>query len=400
VILLAGCRAPVVEQVQPVAEPVSAPVLPERSDDCAGTLSGWLSSEDGALVFWPSEAWPKGDGVVVRKLGDAGPIWSPRRVLLRRGTDEWFSTLVPGRTPDSVLAVRTIYGEQHVDGRDELVEISTRTSGVPASVVWAPGLRLVLLGRTGSRVILLVYDGALARVAAFDLEDGSRIESAPVDLDLDALTLRPEWLHRSWRLDANDGSNEWSSCRAADEYVLECRGRLCLARIEAKTITIEDVELEWCEEQNPHEYLAPELGPSIERMHVPQGVPVDGRVVHGVRVEIDACAVRTNLEFPSFTPEQPCELEVVGQQWFDELLVGPGCTVSTGFSEYALALPPEQVVIEPMPGRAAWRVRLPYPDVAFADGDCRQGDLWLRALDWSSPARTESWREWEYGYCE
>lgn len=410
VIVLAGCRAGpgrAGEQLEPVAEHASQLELPElttHGDDCAGTRSGWLSSEDGALVFWPSEAWTEGE--VVRDLDDPAPRWRPRRVLLQRGTDEWFSTLVPGRTPDSVLAVRTIYGEQHVDGRDELIEIATRTSGLSTSVVWAAGLRLLLLGRTGPRVILLAYDGVLARVVAFDLEDGSRIESGPLDLDLDALSIRPQPLHRSWRLDPNDGSNAWSSCRAAHEYVLACRGRLCLARIEATTITILDVELEHCPDADPYEYFPPELGPPVERMHVQQGVPVDGRMVHGVRVEIDACAVRTNLEFPALAPDQPCEVELVEQEfveeqeWFRELVIGPGCTLSTGYSEYAFALPPARVQIDPMPERSAWRVRLAYPDVAFADGDCRQGELWLRALDWSRAARTELWRAWEYGFCE
>jgi hypothetical protein len=329
-------------------------------------------------------------------------------VLLRRGSDEWFSTLLPGAGLDSVIAVRTIYGEEHVDGRDELVEITPGT--MTTQVLWAPGRRLLLLGRTGRGVIVLGYDGKVARVVRFDLDTRTIIESAPLDLDLDALTIRADTLYRSWRLDPVDGGNEWSTCRRPNEYVLECRGRLCRARLDGERLEIADVSLAPCPEHDAYEYLPEDLGPPVERWRVPRGLPVDGRIIHGIPVNIDACAVRTNLEFPPIDPEQPCHTELVDQggpdsmPWFHELHVGPGCTIATGFSEYAFALPPELVEIEPLYDRGRWRgrwrVRLPFPDSAFSDGDCLQGQLWLRRLDWAIAAREETWLEWDYGFCE
>jgi hypothetical protein len=347
-------------------EPVE---LPPLTSGCEGRMHGRLSAERGQLVFWPADSSPP--------------------VLLRRGTDEWFSTLLPGADPDKVIAIRTIYGEQHVEGRDELIELTPGT--MATRVLWAPERRLLLLGRTDRSVVMLGYDGEAARVIQFDLDASAIVESAPIDLDLDALAIRADTLHRAWRLDPVDGGNDWSTCRAANEYVLRCRGRLCLARVEDEGIRIADVELEPCPEPD---------------WQLPRGLPVDGRMVHDLAVEVDACKVRTKLEFPSLGSDDPCHVELVDRggpetmPWFRELHVGPGCTLSTGFSEFAFALPPEQVEIEPLPDRGRWRVRLPFPDSAFDDGDCRQGQLWLRRLDWSSGAAEENRLDWDYGFCE
>jgi hypothetical protein len=380
----AGCRPVVVAEI-----PAQTTELPELAADCEGTVPGSLSALDGQLVFWPDDS--SANSEMVKPLGP--PYWSPRTILLPRGTDEWFSTLLPGNA-DSVLAVRTIYGPEHVEGRDELVEIDRRT--LAARVLWAPGHRLLLLGRTGGWVMLLDYDGVDAQVIGFDLGTGEILESAPVDLDLDALTLRPDSLCRSWRLDPNDAGNAWSGCHGPADYFLACRGdRLCRARIEGSAITIAFVDLEPC----------PEVEWFADRQ---QRLPVDGQMVDGVHVEIDACKVRSNLYFPALgeTPDQACRIEIVevpepdSMPWFRELIVGPGCTLSTGFSEHAFALSPERVSIEPLPERGAWRVVLPYPDSAFAAGDCLQGELWLRALDWNRFSRSETWLGWEYGHCE
>lgn len=397
--LVLGCRRsdPVEPPVVPPVTVIDAAVeLPPLEDGCNGEQTpGWLSAERGQLVFWPSESpsgGPNQDGEVARMLVGDGyrPFWRPRRVMLRRGTDEWFSTSLPGTGSSSVIAVRTIYGEQHVEGRDELVEIAAGT--MTTQILWSPGRRLLLLGRSGRSVVMLTFDGKVARVVGFDLESRAIVESAPVDLDLDALTIRSDALYHSWRLDPVDAGNEWSSCSGPNDYVLRCRGRLCRARLEGERITITNVVLEPCAELNDHEYR--------------RGLPVDGRMLHAVPVEIDACAIRTNLEFPSLDHSEPCRVEVVDHggpdslPWFRELHVTPGCTISTGFSGFAFALPPDQVEIEPLPDLGLWRVQLPFPDSAFDDGDCRQGELWLRRLDWSQDAREETWLDWDYGFCE
>src|SRR5262245_39115109 len=97
--LVLACRRsePIEPPVVVVETEVDAIELPPLENDCEGTTPGHLSAKRGQLVFYPAEAWGESEGEAVRVPSGEGymPLWAPRAVMLRRGTDEWFSTLLP-----------------------------------------------------------------------------------------------------------------------------------------------------------------------------------------------------------------------------------------------------------------------------------------------------------------
>ena len=113
-------------------------------EGCSDPIEGTLSSPDGQILFRPAGS-------------------PANRAVMIRHTNSVFSTILPHPTANHAFAVRTTYErpipygtlglESEPVGRDELVAINGETLEMES--LWAPGSRLLLMGRVGGRAVPL-----------------------------------------------------------------------------------------------------------------------------------------------------------------------------------------------------------------------------------------------------
>ncbi|GMV40021.1 MAG: hypothetical protein AMXMBFR64_17370 [Myxococcales bacterium] len=319
------------------------------ADPCSGTTSGWLTGgwgyRGGHLVFWPAveESIPPPATEDADGRGEAAPAITP--VLLPMAPDQHLSTLLPHTAPGQAVAVRSTSDTEQC--RDELVVIDGAT--LETRALWSPERRILLLGRTGSRVAMLTWDFPDARVTTFDLATKGVVDSNPIELRTEELALDERHCLSS-RFDVVDGGPERSGWLDARTVLLPCRGGyLCAARVDGDQIDVEEVPVApsfrgarfrfshapgspialedrsaselrtagclfprpgplaaWAgeaprpcpEEDLSEEPLPADQGPPLPRSNMRPGLAVDGATTWAVPVAPPRCLVRAELALP------------------------------------------------------------------------------------------------------
>lgn len=385
---------------------------------CRAAAAGELLSANGALWFQPRQ----------KGAAAAPPVLLP-------GFSGVFSTLLPHRDSDSapparLFAVRAAPVRQDQHTGDTLVHVDPDKLAVLPW--WSADGRLRLIGRAGSRAVVLSEDVGGARVAAVDPAAKDVLISGPIDVPPAVWSgARPEV---AMPLAAPLGEGR---------FVMRCgEERLCLVRvgqrIEIQPLPVRAEGLFWSEGglllKQGRGRCAQVRGKPPERWgRLPAracprdagpapGLGVDGALVRAAEVSVPACLVRDRVELPELQRPGQGGVGVVllptgegdgGAELSADLLLR-GRALQVLFSadegvpgprEFTLALPPGAVRARPMTlghgesmgERSLYQVRVRAAAALELGGGCWRGRVSFRASSGAEAAMAG--RSWRFGRC-
>lgn len=427
------------------AEAPPAPLVDVDREDCAAKVRGTLYAERGALRFRSGAAAPSRPGAATdedvelrwlrswshgaTRLGpDGPPITSDEGTL--GGT---FSTLVPAADARRAVAVRVRAGKS---GAPVFELVGLRPDALAPEVLYAPGGRLLLMGRIEGAFVLAAAEGAAFRLVALDGTGKVVARSRPVALEESVAGAKPAEL-----------GLPWAAPSGPKKLLLTCeRHHLCEAALQGAELTLRDTGVGaaqglsvkggdlWIEQKGQtcvrwrDGQARP--GPAVRcpggREDAFDGaLPVDGALASGVEGDAQRCRVRHEIALPELhekddalrggaalvVTEEPTlrddllSVEVVTRA--DRLAIAWARAGSTVVRrDVGVALPAGSVEVTPaqLEGRPAWRVRVRAPHPVHPSRHCEQGRWVLRASygPAEQPSGDDAWvnRYQEFGHCE
>ena len=436
-------------RVAPSSAPAEAPpvqLVDVDREDCAAKVRGTLYAQRGALLFRSGVATPSHPGpatdedVELRwlaswrhgttRLGPDGP-----RITSEDGTrGGTFSTLVPTADARRAVAVR-VRADRAGAPVHELVVL--RADALAPEVIYAPGGRLLLMGRIEGAFVLAAAEGAAFRLVALDGGGKVIARSRPVVLEERVTEAKPAEL-----------GLPWAAPSGPKRLLLTCeQHHLCEVALRGAALTLRDTGVGAAEglsltaggdlwiEQKGHKCSRLRTSQARPGPAVPcpegredafdGGLPVDGALASGGAGDAPRCRVRHEIALPELHEEDEAlrggatiavtrepelkddvlSLEVVTRA--DRIAFAWALArAAVVRRDVGVALPPGSVEVTPaqLEGRPAWRVRVRAPYPVHPSRHCEQGRWVIRASygPVDQPGGDEAWvnRYQELGHCE